>query len=78
MKILFKIQLVLFFIFLFIDVGYGIRIIFYPTDDTYVDGATPDTNYGLSSDIVFGGVASSRRGFLKFNLSGISATKIIN
>ncbi|MEM5868697.1 MAG: DNRLRE domain-containing protein, partial [Candidatus Aenigmatarchaeota archaeon] len=78
MKILFKIQLVLFFIFLFIDVGYGVRIIFYPTDDTYVDGATPDTNYGLSSDIVFGGVASSRRGFLKFNLSGINATKIIN
>jgi len=48
-----------------------LEMIVYPTDDAYVWGSTPDSNYGNADDLHVGRNTDNVRSFLKFDLSSI-------
>lgn len=43
----------------------------YPTDDSYVDEDSPNSNYGSATDLEVIGFATRNRSFIRFNLTSI-------
>jgi hypothetical protein len=59
-----------------IDVGGGISISLSPINDTYIDEALPDTNFGSVDELKLKRWASVKRTLLLFNLSSVDGATI--